>query len=54
LTGGDSPPYLKAATEALRAALPESRVVSLPGQRHLAMDGSPGPFAAEVTRFLLG
>ena len=52
LQGGDSPDPFKAAGEALRAALPDCRVVVMPGQRHAAMDTGTDLFTAEVLRFL--
>ena len=52
LLGGDSPPYFRAAVEALAAALPAARTVVLPGQRHVAMDTAPELFVREVAGFL--
>lgn len=52
LQGGDSPDPFKAAGEALRAALPDCRVVVMPGQRHAAMDTGTELFTSEVLRFL--
>lgn len=52
LVGGDSPQFLKAAVDAAHAALPASRLVSLPGQQHIAMDTAPELFVREVTAFL--
>jgi pimeloyl-ACP methyl ester carboxylesterase len=52
LLGGDSPYFFKAAIEAIAAALPNRRVVSLPGQQHIAMDTAPELFAKEVVGFL--
>ncbi len=52
LQGGDSPDPFKAAGEALRAALPDCRVVVMPGQRHAAMDTGTDLFIAEVRGFL--
>jgi pimeloyl-ACP methyl ester carboxylesterase len=53
LLGGDSPPIFRQAIEVLMAALPHSRVVSLPGQQHIAMDTNPDQFVKEVLDFLL-
>ena len=39
-------------TAALDAALPDGRVVVLPGQKHAAHHGDPDRFVAEVERFL--
>ena len=52
LLGGDSPPFFKAAIEAVDAALPNSRVAVLPDQQHIAIDTAPELFAREVVRFL--
>ena len=52
LQGGDSPDPFKAAGEAVRAALPDCRVVVMPGQRHAAMDTGTDLFTAEVLKFL--
>ena len=52
LGGGDSPPAFEAAGEALRDALPDCRVVVMPGQRHAAMDTGTELFTAEVLSFL--
>lgn len=52
LQGGDSSEPFKAAGEALRAALPDCRVVVMPGQRHAAMDTATDLFTAEVQSFL--
>ena len=53
LVGGDSPPFLKAAIEAVGAALPDSRIVVMPGQQHVAMHTAPELFASLVVRFLV-
>jgi len=52
LLGGESPPLFKAATEALDEALPDSRVVVMPGQGHVAMHTAPELFAGLVVGFL--
>ena len=52
LQGGDSSEPFKAAGEALQAALPDCRVVTMPGQRHAAMDTATDLFTAEVLSFL--
>jgi pimeloyl-ACP methyl ester carboxylesterase len=52
LLGGDSPALFKASIEALHDALPNSRVVILPGQQHIAIDTAPDLFAQEVQAFL--
>ncbi len=54
LVGGDSPATEKAAAEALEeAALPDGRIVVLPGQGHVAHRTAPELFAREVVRFLV-
>jgi len=53
LLGGDSPTRVRRETEAVDAALPNSRVVVLPGQQHIAMDTAPELFVREVQGFLL-
>jgi pimeloyl-ACP methyl ester carboxylesterase len=52
LSGGDSPPFLRDSTAAVASAVPGSRVVTLSGQQHIAMDTAPDLFAAEVLSFL--
>ena len=52
LQGGDSSEPFKKAGEALRTALPDCRVVVMPGQRHAAMDTATDVFTAEVLSFL--
>ncbi|MCX9077915.1 MAG: alpha/beta hydrolase [Candidatus Methanoperedens sp.] len=52
MLGGDSPPFFKAAIEAANAALPNSRVVVLLGQQHIAIDTAPDLFVHEVVAFL--
>ena len=53
LLGGDSPPLFQQAIAAIHPALPNSQVVVLPGQQHIAMDTDPELFVREVTHFLL-
>ena len=52
LLGGDSPPSIKAAAEAVDEALPNSRMVVMPGQEHVAMNTGTELFTTEVLRFL--
>ncbi|MCZ7546943.1 MAG: alpha/beta hydrolase [Anaerolineae bacterium] len=52
LLGGDSPDFAKAFTEEWHAVLPNSRIVVLPGQQHLAHYTAPDLFIREVTAFL--
>jgi pimeloyl-ACP methyl ester carboxylesterase len=53
LLGSDSPPLFREAVEVVDAALPNSSVVLLQGQQHIAMDTDPELFVREVLRFLL-
>lgn len=53
LLGGDSPPFFKVAIEVVNLALPNSRIVVLPGQQHIAIDTAPDLFAREVLAFLI-
>ena len=52
LEGGDSPDPFKMAGEAVAEALPDCRVVVMPGQGHAAMDTATELFTAEVLSFL--
>jgi pimeloyl-ACP methyl ester carboxylesterase len=52
LQGGDSPAYMRQATATVDAALPNSTIVILPDQRHVAMDTAPELFTSEVLSFL--
>jgi pimeloyl-ACP methyl ester carboxylesterase len=53
LLGGDSPAFEKAAAEALNAVLPDSQIVVMPHQGHLAHRTAPGVFVREVVQFLM-
>ena len=52
LLGGESPPFLRAATERLHDMIPNSRIHEMAGQRHLAMDTVPDEFVRVVSEFL--
>ena len=52
LLSGDSPPYFKAATEAVRTSLLNGRVAIMHGQQHIAMNTAPDLFLREVIEFL--
>jgi len=52
LLGGESSDPFRLAAEAVAAAVPDCRVVILPGQRHVAMDTATELFTAEVLSFL--
>lgn len=53
LLGGDSPPFARQVIDIIDAALPNSQVVILPGQQHIAMDTNPELFVKEVRHFLV-
>ena len=52
LLGGDSPELFSLAGEAVEAALPDCRLVVMPGQRHAAIDAATELFVSEVLSFL--
>jgi pimeloyl-ACP methyl ester carboxylesterase len=52
LVGGDSPRRERAHADGVAAALPDARVVTLPGQQHAAMYTAPDRFVAEIAKFL--
>jgi len=52
LLGGDSPLVFREATEQVDSALPDSRIVIMPGQQHIAMDTNTELFVNEVKKFL--
>jgi pimeloyl-ACP methyl ester carboxylesterase len=52
LVGGDSPPRELKNAEGVAVALPDARVVVLPGQQHVAMHSAPELFVREVVRLL--
>jgi pimeloyl-ACP methyl ester carboxylesterase len=52
LLGGDSPEPFRLGAEAVAGALPDCRVVVMPGQTHAAMDTATELFVREVTTFL--
>lgn len=52
LSGGESPTWFRDATAALDAALPDSRVVVLEGQEHVAMNTAPDLFIETVLTFI--
>jgi pimeloyl-ACP methyl ester carboxylesterase len=52
LTGSESPPAMRAATEPAHAALPNSSVTVMPGQAHVAMNTAPELFVRLVIEFL--
>ncbi|PVZ10954.1 alpha/beta fold hydrolase [Actinomycetospora cinnamomea] len=54
LSGSESPPGYRTAVEAVDGALPDSRVVVMPGQGHGAVDTGTDLYTAEVVRFVEG
>jgi len=54
LSGEDSPDYMTASDKAVDEVLPDSRIVVMPGQGHVAMDTGTDLFTTEVIRFLEG
>jgi pimeloyl-ACP methyl ester carboxylesterase len=53
VSGEDSPPILKRATDTIAAALPDSRIAVLPGQQHLAMYSAPDLLSKTILDFLM-
>lgn len=53
LLGGDSPQFVKDAIETVDRALPNSQVIVMPGQQHIAMYTAPELFVNELVQFLL-
>lgn len=51
--GGDSPQFFKTIVSEVQAAIPNSKVVELPGQGHIAMRTAPDMFAEQVLKTLL-
>jgi pimeloyl-ACP methyl ester carboxylesterase len=51
ILGAQSPPWAGEITRELTVALPESRLVTLPGQGHLAIDAAPGLVAQALIEF---
>jgi pimeloyl-ACP methyl ester carboxylesterase len=54
LSGSESPSGYRMAVEAVDEALPDSRIVVMPGQGHVAMDTGTDLFTAQVLRFTEG
>lgn len=52
LLGGDSPQFVKDATETVDSVLSNSQVVIIPGQQHIAMYTAPELFVNELNQFL--
>jgi hypothetical protein len=49
----DSPPFFRQAVELVDSALPNSKIVRLLGQQHIAMDTNAELFVEEVQQFLV-
>jgi pimeloyl-ACP methyl ester carboxylesterase len=54
LKGGESPATFEEGEKAVAEALPNCRIVVMPGQGHVAMDTATHLFTSEVLRFLVG
>ncbi|MFC7215173.1 alpha/beta fold hydrolase [Saliphagus sp. GCM10025334] len=52
LTGGESPSFYGDATKAVDDALPNSRIVTVSGEQHMAMHTAPDRFVDEVVAFI--
>lgn len=52
LLGGESPDFARENTQLLNATLPNSLIIELPGQQHIAMYTAPELFVHEILRFL--
>jgi pimeloyl-ACP methyl ester carboxylesterase len=52
IQGGESPELFRNSTKTLHNVLPNSRILVIPGQQHIAMDLEPEIFAREVEKFL--
>ena len=52
LLGGDSPQLFRKGIEMIDSALPNSKIVTMSGQQHIAMDTAPDLFVKEVLQFL--
>lgn len=52
LLGGDSPPFSRTTVEAWHSILPNSRIVVLPGQQHIAHYTAPELVVREIQAFL--
>lgn len=52
LLGGASPAFFAAAINKVHNALPNSRIVIMPGQQHVAMNSAPDLFVRAVLDFL--
>jgi pimeloyl-ACP methyl ester carboxylesterase len=52
VTGGESPQWFKDAVESVDDALPDSRIVALEGQEHVAIDTAPDRFVEIVLAFV--
>jgi pimeloyl-ACP methyl ester carboxylesterase len=52
LSGSESPPFYKDATEAVDSALPNSQVATFEGQEHVAMLTATNRFVDEVLAFI--
>lgn len=54
LTGGESPQWFTDAVESVNDVLPNSRIVVLEGQEHVAINTAPDLFVETVLAFISG
>ena len=54
LVGDRSPAGQRGIVTAIDAALPDSRIVTLPGQEHMAQATAPDLVASELIQFMTG
>jgi pimeloyl-ACP methyl ester carboxylesterase len=52
MVGADSPPRYQSSTQMLQSSLPRARTVSLPNEKHNAVETAPDLFLGEVLKFL--
>ena len=53
ILGGDSPPFARQVTDILNSAIPNSKIVIMTGQQHIAHYTNPELLAEEILKFLL-
>jgi pimeloyl-ACP methyl ester carboxylesterase len=53
ILGGDSPPFARQVMDILNSAIPNSEIVILPGQQHIAHYTNPELLAEEILKFLM-
>jgi pimeloyl-ACP methyl ester carboxylesterase len=53
ILGGDSPPFARQVIDILNSAIPNSKIVIMTGQQHIAHYTNPELLAEEILKFLL-